>query len=197
MATEVSISSNAMLRLGAAPISSFNEADLDGSNIERARLAANLWPTVRMQVLRSHPWNCAISRVLLSPDATVPAFGYANRFLLPSDWLRTLQVGAYSDSLPDFQPEGRYLLSDEASLPLVYVFDNQNPGTYDASLVGVMEAAMAAALAYPVTKSAAAVERFVADFQQTAKFARAADGQDAPAATLGASMLYTQRFANR
>jgi hypothetical protein len=197
MATAVSISSNAMLRLGADPISSFDEADLEGSNIERARLAANLWPTVRKEVLRAHPWNCAIARVLLSPDEVAPAFGYTNRFLLPSDWLRTLQVGETPESLLEFQPEGRYLLANESALPLVYVFDNDNPGTYDALLVGVMEAAMAASLAYPVTKSAAAVERFAAEYEAKAKKARATDGQDAPPETLGDSRLYAGRFGNR
>src|SRR3546814_9999800 len=69
MTTEVSICSNALLRLGADPINSFDEADNFGSNIERARLCANLWPNVRRQVIRSHPWNCATKRVVLSPDA--------------------------------------------------------------------------------------------------------------------------------
>src|SRR3546814_17689916 len=92
MTTEVSICSNALLRLGADPINSFDEADNFGSNIERARLCANLWPNVRRQVIRSHPWNCATKRVVLSPDAAAPAFGYANRFQMPGEWLRTLAV---------------------------------------------------------------------------------------------------------
>src|SRR3546814_19099578 len=79
MTTEVSICSNALLRLGADPINSFDEADNFGSNIERARLCANLWPNVRRQVIRSHPWNCATTRVVLSPDAAAPAFGEIGR----------------------------------------------------------------------------------------------------------------------
>jgi hypothetical protein len=67
MATDVSICSNALLRLGAAPINSFEEADELGSNIQQVRLAGNLWPTVRKAILRAHPWNCATTRVLLSP----------------------------------------------------------------------------------------------------------------------------------
>ena len=152
-ATAISICSNALLRLGSDPINSFNEGDITGSNLEVARLASNLWPTVRRQVLRGHLWNCALKRVLLSPDATAPDFGYSARFLKPADWLRTVQVGLDPRDRYDYVSEGNYFLSDEASLPLLYVYDNDNPATYDASLVAALEVSMAAALAYPVTKS--------------------------------------------
>src|SRR3546814_17640703 len=69
MTTEVSICSNALLRLGSDPINSFDEADNFGSNIERARLCANLWPNVRRQFLRTHPWTCATKRLVLPPAA--------------------------------------------------------------------------------------------------------------------------------
>lgn len=196
MATEVSISSNAMLRLGADPISSFDEADETGSNIERARLAANLWPTVRQSVLRSHSWNCATRRVVLSPDATKPAFGYANRFLFPSDWLRTLQVGQTEYDRPVFRTEGREFLSDDAAFYLVYVYDNKNPGTYDSGLVLVMELAMAAALAYPVTKSTSLKDQCYQEYMQAAARARSTDGQDDPPETLGDFPLYRSRFGS-
>ncbi|MEK9796979.1 MAG: hypothetical protein VW713_09580, partial [Alphaproteobacteria bacterium] len=83
----VSICSNALLLLGDAPISSFDEDN------DRTRLVANLYSAKRDRVLRAHPWNCATKREVLSPDATAPAFDWANRFLLPGDWLRTLSVG--------------------------------------------------------------------------------------------------------
>lgn len=196
MTTAVSICSNALLRLGSDPISSFDEADLTGSNIERARLAANLWPTVRRQVLRGHTWNVAIKRVLLSPDATAPVFGYASRFLRPADWLRTIAVGREECDEGSFRyrTEGGYFLTDEAEFPLVYVFDNTNPATYDAGLVAACELAMAAALAYPVTKSASLAEALGAEVSNTLAIARAVDGQDDPPETLGDSMLYRARF---
>ena len=194
MATAVSIASNAMLRLGADPISSFDEADASGSNIERARLASNLWPTIRRQVLRSHPWNVAIRRVMLSPDATPPAFGFANRFQLPADWLRTLAIGADEAWRGDYRMEGNFILSDEAALHLVYVFDNENPATYDASLVGALELAMAAALAYPVTKSASLAGQLSDEMRAAMMLARATDAQDDPPETFGDFPLYASRF---
>ncbi|KAK6697159.1 hypothetical protein SNK04_014247 [Fusarium graminearum] len=64
-ANAVTICSNALLSLGAQPISSFDEAG-GAAQLDRAKLAAGLYPQVRKAVLRSHPWNCAIRRVQLS-----------------------------------------------------------------------------------------------------------------------------------
>lgn len=90
MATGVSICSNALLMLGAQTINDF----ADQLNLDRAKLCANLYPTVRDDMLRSHPWNCAIKRAVLAPDAVAPAFGYTYSFELPADFLRVLEVGS-------------------------------------------------------------------------------------------------------
>lgn len=197
MATAVSICSNALLRLGSDPISSFDEADQTGSNIERARVASNLWPTVRRQVLRSHPWNVALKRVMISPDATPPAFGYANRFQRPADWLRTIATGRTEHDAVEYRTEGNYFLSDDSAFYLVYVFDNDNPGTYDASLVAALELAMQAAMAYPITKSTSLAETLAGLVKDQLGLARALDSQDDPAETLGDMPLMASRFGRR
>jgi hypothetical protein len=194
MATEVSICSNAMLRLGGAPISSFDEAQAGGANIEQVRLAANIWPTVRQAVLREHVWNCTLVRALLSPDGTPPAFGFAYRFLLPSDWLRTLQVGTYVDQPLEYRTEGRYLVSDENALPLIYQADNKVPNSYDSALIELLEIAMAAAMCYAVTKSSSLRDSLNAEFSTRLKLARSLDGQDDPPQTFGDYPLYSSRF---
>lgn len=193
-ATDVSISSNALMRLGAGSINSFDEADVSGANLDFVKLASNLWPTVRKAVLRQHAWNCATQRVLLSPDSTPPAFGFANRFLIPGDWLKTLQVGIDERYRCAWRSEGRYFLSDEAAFPLVYVFDNQIVGTWDAALVQAVELAMAFAMCYPVTKSTSLKEALGQEFGMVVQQARTADGQDDPGETLGDSILLASRF---
>lgn len=194
MTTAVSIASNALLRLGSDPINSFDEADTFGDNIDRTRIASNLWPTVRRQVLRSHPWNCAVKRVLLSPDVMPPAFGYRQRFQIPSDWLRTVAVGERPGEFCDYVTEGGFLLSNDDAVLLTYIFDNDNPATYDATMVGVMEAAMAAALAYPVTKSTTLAAELSAELRSMMASARALDSQDDPPQTLGDYPLLRSRF---
>ncbi|MCP6417776.1 hypothetical protein NL482_26825, partial [Klebsiella pneumoniae] len=77
----------ALLALGAHPINSFDE------NTDHARLCSNLYPTVRNKLLRAHPWNCVVKRVVLSPVSTAPVFGFRFQFALPGDLLRVLSIG--------------------------------------------------------------------------------------------------------
>ena len=55
MATEVSICSNALRKLGDSPITALTE------DTERARLCNALYEPARDSLLRSHAWNFAIT----------------------------------------------------------------------------------------------------------------------------------------
>jgi hypothetical protein len=187
MATSVSICSNALLMLGAQPINDLAE-DLD-----RARLAANLYPSVRDDMLRSHPWNCAVKRVVLSPETRTPPYGYAYQFMLPSDWLRTLSVGDYGAEI-DYRIEGRAVLANEAALKLRYIFRNENESTWDAMLVHCMTLAMAARMAYAITQSATLEQVRMQELELALKRARAIDGQDEPPETFGDNRLLGSRY---
>lgn len=187
MTTAVSICSNALLMLGAQPINSFDEA------LDRARLASNLYPTVRDDLLRSHPWNCAVKRVVLAPLVAAPAFDYSYQFALPADWLRTLQVGDYGDEI-EYRTEGLNLLANVTALKLRYVFRNEVEATWDSKLVHVATLAMAARMAYGITQSASLEQTRLQEFQMALKQAKAIDGQDDPPETFGDFPLFQSRF---
>ena len=186
-ATEVSISSNALLMLGAQPINSLSE-DLD-----RARLASNLFPAVRNYVLRRHPWNCCVKRVKLAPDVTPPAFDWAFQFTLPADYMRTISVGE-SGVEADFKIESGKLLSDENPCLLRYIWRNENPATWDDMLVWGMTVSMKAAMAYAVTQSTSLEQAIEAALKDVLKQARAVDGQDDTPEMLGDSPLVSARM---
>lgn len=192
--SDVSICSNALLRLGADPINSFTEGDDTGSNIERARLCSNLWPTVRRKVLRGGTWNCALKRVLLSPDQVPPPFGFAYRYARPGDWLRNVRVG--NDEFADiiYRSEGGYFVTDADSFPLLYVFDNLVPASYDSGLVEVLELAMMSVLAYPVTKSTSLAAELQQELKDALTMARGIDGQDDPPEDFGDMPMLASRF---
>lgn len=170
-ATPVSICSNALLLLGDAPIADFAE------DSDKARLASNLWPTARDHVLRSHPWNCAIKRVVLSPDVTAPAFDFSQAFTLPSDWLRTLSVGEIGER-PSYKIEGRKILMNDTVCKLRYVFRNETPATWDSMLVWTMTGVMRSLFAYPITQSGSLEELIDRVLEQMMKKARSVDGQE-------------------
>lgn len=187
MATKVSICSNALLLLGAKTINSLSE------DSDRASLASNLYDSQRDAVLRSHPWNCAVKRVVLAPDATAPAFDYGAQFTLPGDWLRTISVGNENYEV-DYKHEAGKILANGTVLPLRYIYRNDNEATWDAMLVSAMELKLAAEMAYPITGSASMADMMHQKFLQTLRQARALDGQDDPPQTLGDFPLLNSRF---
>ena len=173
--SKITICSNALLKLGASPISSF-----EGTSTG-VLLCSNLWPEVRDAVLRSHPWNCAIKRVALAPTSTEPVYDYGNAYTLPDDCLRLLEVKTDYD----YRVEGREILATEDPLYIKYVYRNENVATYDALLISALTSYMQAELAYPITKSTtqqkAAWELFALKVRQ----ARNVDGQEDPPVTFG------------
>ena len=185
--TAVSICSNALLMLGDNPIASFD----DGT--DRARLASNLWDSTRDYVLRRHPWNCAVKRVLLAPDATAPEFDYSYRFLLPGDCLRVLSCGQNGERL-DYVVESRYVLADVSSLPLRYIWRNESVSSWDSMLVHAMTRVMRSIFAYPVTESGSLEGLIEQELRDVLREARAVDGQEEPGFALDDSPLYAAGF---
>lgn len=190
MTTAVSICSNALLMLGDNPISSFDESN------DRARLASNLWPTARDYVLRSHPWNCATKRVVLSPETTTPAFDWTQQFLLPGDCLRVLSVGLDGER-PSYKVEGGKILMDDTICRLRYIWRNETPASWDSMLVWGMTVSMRAIFAYGIAQSATLEQVIDQALREVLRKARATDGQEDEADALDHSPLYEARFIGR
>ncbi|MBU4682396.1 hypothetical protein KC222_10250 [Cedecea davisae] len=187
MASSVSICSNALLALGAHPINDFVE------NTDHARLCSNIYPTVRNNLLRAHPWNCAIKRVILSPVSSDPVFGFGFQFSLPGDLIRVLSIGERHDDIP-FRIEGKRLLANLNVVRLRYVFRNEDESTWDAALVNVAEATMQAKLAYAVTGSASLRDSLAQEAAFLLRQAKSIDGQEEPPEELGGYPTYESRF---
>ncbi len=186
-ATAVSICSNALLMLGDNPIADFAE------NTDRARLASNLWPTVRDFVLRSHPWNCAIKRVSLSPDVAAPAFDWAYQYTLPADYLKALSIGE-SGIEGEYRIEDRKILCDDNPCLLRYVYRNENVGSYDSMLVWALTSCMRAVFAYPITQSGSMEELLTSTLRGVLRQAKAVDGQEDTPEQLGDNPIVAARF---
>ena len=142
MSSESDIASRALTKIGAEPITSFD----DGT--KRSNLCRDYYPSVRDAVLRAYPWNCAIERKELARDASAPIFGYAYKYQLPVApyCLRVLEV----DGDPKFRIEGRYLHTDEGTVKIKYIARIENPGLFDSLLAEAIEARLAAELSLPV-----------------------------------------------
>lgn len=188
MATsDVQICSNALLLLGQEPIDTFAD------DSDRATLAVNLWPTTRDAVLRMHPWNCAIKRVLLSPDDPGPAYEWSYQFTLPGDFMRVSALGEVGEVIP-YQLEAGKILCNESALKLRYVYRLEDVTKWDSLLTKAAEAAMAEAMAYPITKSASVQEVMAQKLQFWLRQARTVDGHDSPPEDQADQPLLTARY---
>lgn len=185
--SEVSICSNALLMLGDSPIASFSESTT------RARLASNLWAPVRDMVLRLHPWNCAVKRQSLAPDASAPAFDWDYQFTLPADCLRVLSVGRDGEGC-DYLVESGKLLCNENPALVRYVWRNETPASWDTALVWAMTVAMRAVFSQPVAASTSLEQLIRDELKDILRQARSADGQEDPPQQLGDERLYSARM---
>tara|TARA_X000001382_G_scaffold42235_1_gene28457 strand:- start:110 stop:694 length:585 start_codon:yes stop_codon:yes gene_type:complete len=151
MATEVSICSNALRRLGDSPITSLSD------DTERARLCNALYGPARDSLLRSHAFNFSITRASLAKSATTPAFEFANQFILPTDpfCLRVLKMefDDFKFKIENLAGEGRVLLTDEGTANILYIAKITDTTLFDAIFVDTLTAKLSAELAYPVTNS--------------------------------------------
>lgn len=85
---DVALCSRALIRLGAAPISSF----LDGT--AESEIAGALYAPTRDALLSSYPWAFASAQVTLTKLSQSPLADYQNAFQLPNDFLRGVSAGA-------------------------------------------------------------------------------------------------------
>lgn len=170
--SDVQICSNALLLLGDETIASFDE------ETSRATLAANLWPTVRDAILRSHPWNCAMTRVALAADSTPPAFDWDYQFSLPGDCVRVWTVGRRDDPPVDWHVEGTKLLCNVEIAYVRYIRRLSDAAAYDALLTEALTTGAAKRFAYPITKSISTAEDMAKLHEQDIRKARTVDGQE-------------------
>ena len=171
MATEVSICSNALRKLGDDPITSRTD------DTERARLCNAFYDSTRDSVLRSHPWNFAITRASLSKLTSVPSFDYTAEFTLPTDpyCLRVLKMA--EDDL-EFKVEGRKLLCNEDSAKILYIARIVDTAEYDPMFTEVLTARLTAELAYSITGSNSLTKQMWDIHDEKLKDARSIDGQE-------------------
>jgi len=169
MPSQVEICNRALIRLGADTITSLTEDSKEG------RLANAVYEQVRRDLLRSHPWNFAMKRVVLAALVTDPAFEYTYQYQLPSDCIRVWKL---YDSNQTFKVEGGLLLTDESVVNLIYISDETNPELFDSLFVSLMVLKLAKELAFGITGQSSIVQVLEDEFNRLKREAKLFDGQE-------------------
>lgn len=84
---DVGLCSRALIRIGAAPITSFNDGTAESD------IAGALYAPVRDALLSSYAWSFAHAQISLTKLSQSPLADYQNAFALPNNYLRALSAG--------------------------------------------------------------------------------------------------------
>jgi len=153
MASDVSICSKALLRLGASAISSFSE----GST---GPLCAEIFPELKLRILASHPWRFnTIKSGQLSRTLTDPPSQYKYVYQLPPDMLNGLPRTVWdspvnqggSSQFTNFNIFEDKLLTSAEQILIDYQIDRV-PDVFPAHVTNLTIYAMMAEIALPVTE---------------------------------------------
>lgn len=187
MTSAVDICSQALLLVGAEPINALTD------NTPRARLCDRMFVRAYEGVMRAYHWDSCTKRVMLSPLAPAPAFGYAYQYQIPADCLRVLGIDV--DGYPiEHKIEGQTILCDQTIIYLKYLFANSVVETWDAGLVDVVVYALASEISYTLTRNASLSQYFKNEYLMRLRQARWSDAQQGTTSAFHGGEISNARF---
>jgi hypothetical protein len=150
--TDIKICSDALLMLGANPISSFTEGT-DESNI-----CDRLYPDIKIKTIASYPWSFSFKKVQLARLVTTPATEYKYEYQLPSDMIGTPNALYDTDKVGSPRRREYRLLGDKilTDYEAVYIDYQYNAPEYALPhyFVQLLKYQLAWHLAMPITDQA-------------------------------------------
>lgn len=149
---DVGLCSRALVRLGAAPLTSFSDGTAE------SEIASVLYAPVRDALLSAYPWSFATGQVQLSKLNETPEADFQNVFQLPSDYLRAISAGNGGRGRGlTFRIMRGKLYTNADDVILTYIFrpeEEEFPPFFDTALI----AKLTAEFCIPVTESTSRAE---------------------------------------
>jgi hypothetical protein len=147
--TALSICSDALLMLGAKPISSFNEGT------DEASVANRLYPDIKDQAILMYPWSFSYKKTSIARLITTPINEYSYEYQLPGDRL-TSPRAVYDTSSTNVPPRKEYRIIGDKLLTdyeEVYIDYQYSVPEYDmpSYFVQLLKYMMTWHLALPIT----------------------------------------------
>jgi hypothetical protein len=148
--TSVSICSDALILLGAKPISSFNEGT------DEANTADRLYPNIRDSALMMQPWSFAYKKVKLSRLLTTPVSEWKYKYQMPGDALGNPRAAfntsePYARPVKEWEIQGTELMSNELDVYIDYPYRTPE-FAMPSYFVQFLKYMMAWHLAYPISE---------------------------------------------
>jgi hypothetical protein len=181
---DVALCSRALIRLGAAPITSFADGTAE------SEIAGALFGPTRDALLSAYAWSFATGQAALTELAESPVADYSRAFQLPNDLLRAISAGSGGKGRGLKYRIARGALHAEAQdVILTYIFrpeEEEFPPYFDMVLI----ARLAAEFCIPVTENTTRAEALFRMADQEFARARQIDAQqDTPGAIDNFSLI--------
>ncbi len=175
--SDIALCSRALIRIGAAPITSFN----DGS--AESEIAGTLFDNVRDALLSAYAWSFASGQVVLNQLVTAPIADYDYAYALPNDFLRALSAGSGTRGRGlNYRIIGGALHTNAPDVVLSYVYrptEESFPPYFDQALI----TRLSAEFTIPVTENTSRAEAMFSMAEKEYMRARQIDAQqDTPSA---------------
>lgn len=173
--TDVALASRALIRIGAAPITSFTDGSVE------AEIANALFEPVTNALLSSYAWSFATAQAELTQLVSEPLADYSYAYQLPNDFLRALSAGAGSRGRGlNYRIHQDNLHTNSSAVVLTYIFrpDEENfPPYFDQAVI----ARLAAEFTIPITENTSRAEAMFKMAEDEFRRARQVDAQqDSP-----------------
>lgn len=172
---DVALCSRALMRIGCAPIASFDDGTAE------SEIASALYAPARDALLSAYAWSFATGQQVLAKLEVPPLADYQNAFALPNDFLRAVSAGTGQRGRGvKYRIARGALHTDVDTLMLTYIFrpdESEFPPFFASCLI----ARLAAEFCIPLTEStsrAEALSRLAQDEWRQAKHIDAQ--QDSP-----------------
>jgi len=149
---DVALCSRALIRIGAAPITSFEDGTAE------SEIAGALYAPVRDSLLSSYRWSFATGQIKLTALSESPIADYQYAFQLPSDFLKAVSCGAGSKGRGvNYRIAQGQIHANRNEITLTYIYRPEEeafPPFFDGAVI----ARLSAEFCIPVTESTSRAE---------------------------------------
>jgi len=147
--TKLSICSDALIMLGASPLSSFSEGT------DEAQVADRLYDDIQDTLLMQYPYSWSIKKVQLARLVDTPVTEWRYKYQLPGDILgnpKAVFITSSAGGKPanDFDIYGTALYANYESVWIDYQY-TVDPSLFPAYFINYLKHALAASFAEPIT----------------------------------------------
>ncbi len=175
--SKTKIINKAMVLVGEPLISSPTE------DTKRAKFANESYDESRDYVLRAHPWNFAIARATINPDASAPDWGFENRYALPTAPFCLRVIHTEDDILSGIEKfpwkvEGRFILTDSSEMKIKYISRVTDETKFDSMFVEAFAAFLATTISVPLIQDKEFTAQLEALYDIRVRDSRSIDGQE-------------------